>query len=227
MREVTCRALEVVEEEAIRHGLHFEQLTRGLPGVLGQRPGRDEWVDWDVYAEILARFERATSPEASVLLGRAATMHSAASPIRRIASLAIDPVHLYRLGLQWQLPLLIRNVVVDFKKVTSRRLDIELSIAPHFREARAFFRVAHGALEMLPTMCGLPKARIELEVADHRAVFAIEVPRRLRVRPIAMLRSFFRGQALRELDRQVDELHSLGRERARVDEALRERERML
>jgi len=42
-----------------------------------------------------------------------------------------------------------------------------------------------------------------------------------------MLRAVFRGRALRELERQVDEIYSLGRERARVDEALRQRERML
>jgi two-component system, cell cycle sensor histidine kinase and response regulator CckA len=227
MREVASRALEVVEEEAIRHGLRFEDLTRGLPGGLAQRNRRDAWVDWDDYAEILARFERATSPRACVLLGRAATLHSAALPIQRIARLAIDPIHLYRVGLQWQLPLLIHNVVVHYRKVTSRRLDVELSIPPHFREARAFFRVALGALEMLPTICGLPIATIEVEVADHHARYAIDVPRRRRSRPVVILRNFFRGRALRELERQVEEIHSLGRERARVDEALRQRERML
>ncbi|HEX2679208.1 MAG TPA: PAS domain-containing protein, partial [Polyangiales bacterium] len=226
MREVSCRAFERLESAARVHGLSLDELVAGLPVTLAELRNPDEWMDWDVHAELCARFERATGPEASVQMGRAIWSLPYGTSLRRVASLAIDLKHLIRIGLQWRLPKVHRNIGVQIADAGRHELEVELTIPAHLRGSPEWLRVMQGALEGAPLARGLPPAQVRAVIDSHRGVYHIALPAQ-RTDPLALLRTLFGDPALAELDRQVEELRLLEAERARMDAQLRDRERTL
>jgi PAS domain S-box-containing protein len=226
VREVSCRVFERFERVAVLHGLRIEDLVAGLPLTLDQLRDATEWMDWDVHAELCDRLERATDHESSIKAGHEIWTLAYGSPLRRIAGLAIDLKHLYRIGLEWRLPKVHRNIGVRIVNLGGRRLQVELSIPSHLRGCAAWLRIMQGALEAAPTSRGLPRALVRADITPHHAVYDVTLPRE-RARPTAWLRTLVGGPALAELDRQVEELRRLEHERERMDQALRERERTL
>src|SRR5687768_2460008 len=109
MREVSCKVLTLFREGAARHQLSWEDLTRGLsiPGEPSQ------WFDWNVYAELLARFERMTSREAIIELGRGSPVAEISSPLQRVAGVIVHLPYLYRFGASWMTPLVLRRVKIE------------------------------------------------------------------------------------------------------------------
>jgi PAS domain S-box-containing protein len=226
MREVSCRALELIEHSATKNGLRYGDLIDGLPITLDQLRNPAERIDWDVLAELLERLERATSPEASLRMGREAIKLEVVGPLQRIARVAVNLRLLYRAGLQWQLPLLYRHILVRTEAMGSRQLRVDVTIPERFRGSRPWLRLLQGGLEALPSMCGLPWATVDAEISDHRAIYQITLPKQS-WHLLPLLRTLFADTALTELERQIEELRAIEYERARVDDALRERERML
>jgi len=226
MREVSCRVLAVWEHAAAERGIPYEELVDKLPVPLAELREPRGWIDWNVLVELIDRFELRTSPEEIVRIGRAAIKQEVVGPMQRVAGLALNLRHLYRLAMQWQLPLIHRNLQVKYQVTGERSVRIEISIPPHFRGSSAWFRVLLGGLEAMPAMSGLPSAEVRAEITPHRAVYDVslpEQPRRLLPRLLAALRS----PALSELERQVEELRRIDRERTHLEDALRERERIL
>jgi PAS domain S-box-containing protein len=218
--------LAVWEHAAAERGIRYEELVSDLPVPLAELRDPRGWIDWNVLVELVERFEQLTSPAEIIRIGRAAIKLEVVGPMQRVAGLALNPRHLYRVAMQWQLPLIHRNLLVKYHVVAERSVRIEISIPPHFRGSSAWFRVLQGGLEAMPAMSGLPAADVRAEITPHHAVYHVslpEQPRRLLSRLLAGLRS----PASTELERQVDELRRIDRERAHLEDALRERERRL
>lgn len=225
MREVSCRALEPVERAAAVHGLRYEDLASGLAVTVEQLRDPAGWVEWNAVAELMERFERATSPEACIQCGRDAVNQEIVGPLRRVAGRAISLRLLYRAGLQWQLPLLYRNIRVTVRWATAQQMEVEVVIPAHDRGSCAWLRLLQGGLEALPSMSGLPPAGMTALITDHHAIYRISLPKQP-WRPLSSLQALFGNVGVAELERQVEELRVMARERDRVDDALRERERM-
>jgi two-component system, cell cycle sensor histidine kinase and response regulator CckA len=226
MRESSCRALEVFERAAVANGILYADLIRDLPVPPEVLRNRSEWIDWDVFIEINERFERATSEEAVKRAAAAVQSLDVAKPLARVAGLAVDVRHVYRFAVTWLLPMVHRNIQVQLTRSSARELRVEIAIPLHRRGSCAWFRLVWGGLEALPTLLGLPPARVAAELTPHLGIFHVSLPTQRR-KAIASLRAFFGGRALQELDRQAAELRVMDRERMHVDQALRERERLL
>jgi len=226
MREVSSKALDPFEHAANAHGLRLEDLVAGSNVTLAQRRDPVEWIDWDVVAELATRFERATSREATVEMGRRAVSMELVGPLRRIAGVALNLRLIYRAGITWQLPLLYRNVATIVDESDPSFVRLEVSIPRHQRGSSAWFRYLHGGLEALPTLCGREPVQVEADISEHRASYSVPIPATRRI-PFALLRSIVGDPAREELERQVAELRLVDAERSRVDAALRDRERML
>ncbi|MFT3925786.1 MAG: response regulator [Myxococcales bacterium] len=225
MREVSCRVLGVWEHVAATHGLSFEDMVAGLP-VPHDLRDKSGWIDWDVLMEVIDRFTAVLGDDALIEIGREAIRQDVVAPLRRIAGLAMGLTQLYQVGLRWQLPLLHRNLIVQVRAVNKRNLSIEIRVPAHFRTSPGWFRVLQGGLEALPIMQNLELAKVDAQISSHYAHYDVALPAQ-HVRLISRLTAWLRDPALVELERQVNELHAIDRERSRLEDALRERERML
>jgi len=225
MREVSCRVLGVWEHVANERGLDYGQMVAGLPVSLAQLRDENGWIDWDVLVEIVSRFEREVGHERMLDIGRAAIQQEVLSPLRRVAGLALGLPRLYQVAMRWQLPLLHRNVLVKLQTLDPCTLRVEISVPPHFRGSAAWFRLLQGGLQAVPTTQGLPYAAVDAEITPHRAVYRVALPGRP-VRFLSRVTTWLRDPAVVELERQVNELRRIDRERSRLEDALRERERM-
>ncbi|MDB4972552.1 MAG: Blue-light-activated protein [Myxococcaceae bacterium] len=226
MREVSCRGLEVIERAAAENGLRFEDLVHGLPVTLETLRDRGERIDWEVFAEIFERFERATNPEASLRAGRAVVDLELAKPVAALVGLALNASHFYRFGPLWLLPVIVRGLRVRIDEVAPRELRIELTIPDNLVGCTALLRSFHGTFEMVPTSLHLPPARVKSELSSHRGVYHVTLPEQ-RPSLLARLRARLSRTALAKLEEQIEELRALERERFKVDLALREREHLL
>jgi PAS domain S-box-containing protein len=103
---------------------------------------------------------------------------------------------------------------------------VQIDIPSYARGSATWLRAAQGSLESLPTLLGLPCAQVTADITDHRGVFHVTSPES-RLRLGARLRAWLRDPAIAELERQVEELRRIDQERSLLENALRERERML
>ena len=226
MREVSCKAIELWESAATERGLRFSSLCEGLPVTLEVLHDTSEWIDWEVFVTILERFEQATSPADVVQVGRAAVHHKIAGPVQRVMRLAINQHRIYQLAFEWLQPLLTRNLGVVVLRTGRNTMRVQIDIPAYARGSATWLRGAQGSLEGLPTLLGLPYAQVVPNITPHCGIFYVTAPEQ-RLGFGARLSARLRDPAFAELERQVEELRVIDRERAMLENALRERERML
>src|SRR5574338_885993 len=113
MREVSCRAARMVLEVLEDAGISTEGLADGLPVTLAHLYDANARIDWNVYAEFLARVEERCgdrlSPEE---IGARILKVPSFDVLRRASKLLFSPRHLYAVGTRLVAPAMFSNVIV-------------------------------------------------------------------------------------------------------------------
>jgi PAS domain S-box-containing protein len=139
------------------------------------------WIEWDVFARLLANAGQTCTAEALITLGaRAITKHHVLSlppSVRRW----LGPADVYwvlggmaRVGLRQILPCLELRAW----EVAPQRFTFELSLPPACQPPPELWSLARGALSAIPVTLGLPRASVDLEMGhvDGNALFHVELP---------------------------------------------------
>jgi PAS domain S-box-containing protein len=177
VREVSCKAVRMIVEAVQDAGLDVSGLARGLPLTLAEITDPRARIDWDLFAEVLARVEALTrdvlTPEA---IGERIMKVPSFDLLRRAGQLVVSPRQLYEIGTRLVAPALFPNVVVTSRWLASGRLVVEGALLPGYRESVFFFRVCHGNVAALPRALDLPPATIEEQTFTGRTGRLVLLP---------------------------------------------------
>ncbi|MDD9968743.1 MAG: PAS domain-containing protein [Myxococcales bacterium] len=226
MREVSCRALGGYKDYAIRQGADWRELVSGLRVSPEHLENLREWFDWEDFAEILHRMKQVLGPDACYEAGASGVNTELTAPLRRVARATVDLQSLYRFGVVWLTPLLIRHMRCQLEVIDRRHLRMRMALPHHFCENPGFFEATQGAAEALPSMLGFPPAQVTPDISSRVGVYHVWLP----VQHHGLLgraRMLVGGPVIDELERQGQVVGEIDRERSQVERTLRERDRML
>jgi PAS domain S-box-containing protein len=177
VREVSCRAVQIVLDVLEAARIPVGPIVEGLPVTLAELRDPHARIDWDVYAEVLARVELACGDDlpleevgARVLSGTPFEM------LRRAGQLFMGPRHLYEIAERFLPASLFSNVVVRLAWLPSGRLVVTGEIPPGYRESIPFFRICHGNIAALPRLLDLPPSKIEEQALSGRSARLVLLP---------------------------------------------------
>jgi PAS domain S-box-containing protein len=150
--------LEALEEA----GFDIAPIVEGLPVSARELRNTAHRIDWDVFAEFLARID-ARYGGALPLEELGARMLKVPSFdfLRHAGRLFVSPKQLYEIAQRFVAPALFANVVVQHEWIDSGRLLVTGEILAGYRESVPFFRVCHGNVAALPRVLDLPASAIE------------------------------------------------------------------
>lgn len=169
MREVSCRAARMVLEVLEDARISTEGLADGLPVSLAHLYDASARIDWNVYAEFLARVEERCgerlSPEE---IGTRILKVPSFDVLRRASKLLFSPRHLFAVGNRLVAPAMFSNVIVRGEWLPSGRYVITGELLAGYRESTTFFRICHANIAAVPRLLGLPASKIEEQMFSGR-----------------------------------------------------------
>ena len=214
MQEVSTRACEVLFVTLALEQIPAERLVQDLPVDLAdlREPGRR--IDWEVFCDLLERFE--------ALVGGAEQVERAGTRIfdepimrrsRALAGLFLSLRHVYEYGGRWRTAAFYTNVLRRFEELPDGRFRVTLWIPESQRGCETFFRMRCGAQRATPRWFGYgEEAHVEAELGSHSGVYWITPPARRR--PLAqrvkhaLRRKLTRGPAIWDLVVRQEELRA-------------------
>ena len=215
MREVSCKATQIILEGLDASRIDLVELTRGLPQTLEQLRDPSARADWRTLVDLLDRIETRHGTTITMEeLGARMVRVPAFDLLQRAGRLVMSPRQIYEVANRLVAPALFPNVVVEGRFTPPQRLVQTGRLLPGYRESAAFFRLCHANVAALPRVLGLPPAIIEeQQVTGREGRLVLRLPqshtiatRVVRgVRAIATLRSSWRGIARqqRELEARL------------------------
>jgi signal transduction histidine kinase len=180
LKEVSCKALEAFGAVFARHGVTFDQLVEGLPVTVEELDDKRHWLAWDVFAELCRRgAELAKAGEALYedIAHEFLKQAPSSAFTRRFAGLFVSPERLARFfclhGGQAMFPI----VRPALETLGRHRLRWTLALPDGYADCPLFFRPAHWHMVLLPTLLGLPEARVTSTWGTATATYEIDLPR--------------------------------------------------
>ncbi|HSO31514.1 MAG TPA: hypothetical protein VLT33_03330, partial [Labilithrix sp.] len=162
-------------EAAQAVGLDREQLVAGLlPDA-----GRGSDLEWNAYVTLLERASRLLRDDVTSLrrLGGELVRTPTNDLLRRIARGVVSLRSLYEAGARWVAPSSFPMLPLTQTFSGEHRLRVRGSIPPPYAPCVAFFHLFEGCLVELPSVLGLPNARIVRSEVTARSIDAeIELP---------------------------------------------------
>ncbi len=170
MREVSCKATGTIIEVLDDAGVAIDASVVGLRTSVAELRDPSARVDWDVFAEWLARIERVCGdrlpPEE---IGARLLAVPSFEVLRRAGQLLVSPRQLHEFATRLIAPALFPNVLVRNEWLSSGRLVVTGELLSGYRESPAFFRLCHGNVAMATRVLGLPPSIIEEQVITGRS----------------------------------------------------------
>ncbi len=164
MKDVSCRAFDVVFRECNRRKLSPEFLIQGVPYTLAQLRDPHEWVSWADWIRVVANFSGflLLSEKDWERLG-GDTFHA---PLFRIltviARLLYTTRDFYRWAYDGDAPKRVFNCVTSKAvAVEKNRVIIDLTLPPDYEPCPEFFILTRGGLIEVPRVFGLAPATVE------------------------------------------------------------------
>jgi two-component system cell cycle sensor histidine kinase/response regulator CckA len=177
MREVSCRATRILLEALDGSDVSIATLVQGLPCSLTELRDPSGRIDWDVFAELLARLDSVCgdrlSPED---IGARMLKVPSFDLLRRAGQLLVSPRQLYEVGARLVAPALFSNVIVRNEWLPSGRLVMTGELLAGYRESATYFRICHANAAELPRLLGLPASTIEEQVLKGRRARLVLLP---------------------------------------------------
>jgi PAS domain S-box-containing protein len=177
VREVSCKAIQMVLDVLEASRIPVEPLVAGLPVSLAELRDTSGRVDWEVYAELLERIERTCGDDLPFEeIGARILRVPQFELLRRAGRLLMGPRHLYGIAGRLFPPLLFPDVVVRQVWLPTGRLVVTGQLPPHYRESIPFFRLCHGNVSALPRLLDLPASKIEEQALSGRSGRLVLLP---------------------------------------------------
>ena len=204
-------------------------VLRGTRGGGRRGRGLDRWfagharrafdprarIDWNLYAQILERFEALHGDELPPEeIGRRLARAPSFDFLRRAGQLVLTPQQLYEVGFRLLVPSLFANLSVRTEWLASGRFVIDGELTRGSRPSNAFFRICAGNLSMVPCLLDLPPATIEELVLSGTASRIVLVPPPSHT----LARRVLRG--VRALGAMGDAWRQIARQQREIEESL-------
>ncbi len=173
MGEVSARVVHAVIEAAEAKGIDSAPLLYGLPFT---RCELREWtrrVRWDDYMEIFDRLDRTLEREQ--LLNVFRDYHKQYPELGALAGALVSPVRFARLYLSMAVAA-VPHIQSKITFISDFEVHLRMEIPPPYRDGRVYFELSVVALEALTCYLGLPRTRVDAEVAPRSALFKIQLP---------------------------------------------------
>lgn len=145
------------------------------------------------------------------------------SHLRKIATGVIDVKAGYWYLAQYGSKHLFKNTIdFTYSKISSKEILIRLKIDPKLQQCPLLFETYAYFYENAPTLFGLPKASVSLEVKGNSAKYSINFVRTMYFgRLFSLLHNYFKGykttiQLLSEVEKQSVELSKLLEEKSQL-----------
>ena len=180
MKEVSCRTLGVLFRELRRRKISADRLAEGTGHGVEYLQNRNERIDWAVYARIMRNARTIWTTEAEFVALGASGLRSplvrAFVVVGRLLFTARDfylyvaaPDH----GIGNQMYSCITPTLVEHP---DKHLTVTMTMAPGYAPVEELFWFTKGGFTHMPTMLGLPPARVEMTVRDTGASYEIYYP---------------------------------------------------
>lgn len=176
MKEVSARTLPVLLDRLEQRGVALAPLFDGLGISLADARAARGRLDWDDFAELLARVGRALGSEAELVrIGVRFKDREEVSSLMPVFGLALRPRLLMDLTNRWWGPMLFGCVTGSAVWHASDEAELTLRIPPEFRDSPEFFHVCRGSLTALGWLRGGAPAEVTLTLAPRLAVYRIKL----------------------------------------------------
>ena len=228
-REVSCFALQYIFGELERRGQPIEPFIRDLPYSLAHLRDPKQRVDWKTLCIFAERCDRLWGERGLIDLGERAHISPLVRWMTIVARALFTPSEYYRFALR-EFCRKFACIEPLLQEVGPGRLHCHLYMREGYAPSSPLFTALLGAFRMMPTLLGLPRAQVTLELLPTGAVFDV------RLSPgggrLARLRQWVTWPiAARWAARELRDAHGILHERycelVRKDSALLESERNL
>jgi PAS domain S-box-containing protein len=234
-REVSCRAFAVLFEELDRRGLDPHALCAGTGVALSLLRDPSSRVSWPTFLRLMDNASSLWSERELFDIGRGVPGATFERDHGVAMSVLGSPTELYAAAAHPGVGIATRFVSccrTRMEQRDRRRLQLELRMDPGYESSPPLLHLIGGGLAALPRFVGLPEARVEMQLLDDGALYAIELPRRGRAwarlrravtQPFAA-RRVARDLlvAIRQLDQRYQELAAATEGRRRAEQGHRE-----
>ena len=177
MKEVSCKALDVLFNGLEEKHVPPETLCAGTPYDLGFLRNKNERIEWDTYCRIMSNARTVWSKEELVKLGYGVVRTRLWRPPAVIARFLFTTTELYtwynsprKSGGGRQL---FNCILPTVKRLAENHLEITLRIQQGYQDCPEFFLIAKGGLALAPTVIGLSAAIVEMHEIERGAVYDI------------------------------------------------------
>ena len=190
MREVSTRACESLMASLEPERISPTEWLSGLPVDLPTLADPEGWIDWDLFAQLVERFEElATSVDPLFTAGCRLLDDPTMVEHKPITDAVHDLDQLYRLGGRLRTAAYYTNIRRSCERLDDGRYRIVNELPRSDRGCIAFFRLRAGNFRVAPRLLGLGQAEVEAQVTSHRGVYLVTPPREPLTRRLTRRRS--------------------------------------
>jgi two-component system NtrC family sensor kinase len=172
--EVSCVVFEFFVRHAQLHGLDLEELVEGCGAPLAELRNPRRFVSWETWAVLSERLEERIGPEAIVEAGRSIPLDDYSRPMQDLAGVLWTPPQLFDGVFRWLGPFFFRAHRWEILDRGPNHVRLRITVpAP---ASPAWFRMAEGSFEALPTLLGADPGIVATTVEGRTATFDVQCP---------------------------------------------------
>lgn len=176
MDEVACIVLHTFFEKAEREGKSTDFLMRGVPYSASHLRSEQTRMDWAAFARFMANAGALWDEKGLNELGHDFVYSPPMRVFRLIAKSLFSVTEVYRwmFDLDWG-PCKEVFLCVDssFEEVGPGEAKVHHFVHAGYQACPEFFKVARGAVSVLPRVCGGRMADVELELSGQRSTYHV------------------------------------------------------
>lgn len=176
MKEVSCRIVIGALDMGALVGLTRAELLRGVPLPETYLLNPRNRVDWAHFALTLENLHDKIGDDGLLRVNREFGRTQTMGYVGLLANLVASPRALYALCDRWIGPSNYSHLRAKTEWFPDGSFRTELTIPEPYQPCRVFFLATIATYECLPTLLGLPAARVEAEITPRRAVYRVYPP---------------------------------------------------
>jgi hypothetical protein len=178
MREVSTCACEPLLLGAELEGISHKELLDGQAVDLETLRDRRAWIDWEVFVELVERYEELSGEVDGLELAGAQLIDTPGMQANRELTRGFRSLRqLFEYGGRLRSSAYYTNFSREFSVMDDGRYRIVRQIPQSFRGSEAVFQLHAGMIRVTPRLLGRPDAELEAQITPHRGVYILTPPR--------------------------------------------------